>query len=245
MNILILGATSTIARALAAALASEGADLFLAARDLAEVERIGRDLTIRFPRSRVVWGRFEATDYDSHTEVVAAATTRLGPIEGVVVAFGLLGDQRRAEGDFGHAHAVIDANFTAAASVLTHLANYLEGRGRGFIVGITSVAGDRGRRSNYVYGAAKGALERFLQGLRHRLAPAGVEVLVVKPGYVDTPMTFGRPGLFLVARPERVADDILRALRTHRHTVYAPSLWFWVMWAVRAIPEPLFQRLKL
>ena len=139
----------------------------------------------------------------------------------------------------------LTTNFTAAAICLAHLANDFETRGEGGIIGIGSVAGDRGRQSNYPYGAAKAGLSVFLQGLRNRLAPAGIHVLTVKPGFVDTPMTQGLDGLFLVAPPAKVADDIVRAYTKKKDVLYTPFFWRWIMLITKSIPERIFKKLKL
>lgn len=241
--VLILGGSSAIARCIAAALARRGYAIALGGRQPRELERSARDLALRFGTSaRAVV--FDAADTDAHAPLIEALA-RNGELRGVVVAFGLLGDQDRARTDFDHARAILDTNLIGLASVLTHAANAMERRGHGFIVGVSSVAGDRGRQSNYVYGAAKAGASAFLQGLRNRLAPAGVHVLTVKPGFVDTRMTWGLPGLFLVARPEDAAERIVRALERRSDVVYVPGFWRWIMLLIRAIPERVFKRLKL
>lgn len=242
--VLVIGATSGIARALAAKIAQQGAALYLAARDGFEVERVARDLAIRY-QVPVSWSAFEAQDYGSHVDFLQKVVDKLGHLDGVVVSLGELGNQEKAEIDFGHAQRIIHSNYTGVVSVLTHVANHLEQQRHGFIIGLSSVAGDRGRQSNYVYGSAKGALHLFLQGLRSRLAKIGVHVLTVKPGFVDTKMTFGKPGMFLVASPERVATAVMQALQKKKNIVYIPWFWFWIMLIIRTIPEPLFKRLKL
>ena len=242
--VLIAGATSAIARALAARFAGRGARLHLLARDAAEVERIAADLRIRHGAA-VTWSRFEAEDFDTHAALLDEAADAMGGLTGVVVVTGLLGDAARARTDFDHARRIIHANFTGTASLLTHAANRLEAQGHGFIVGLASVAGDRGRQSHYVYGASKGAFALFLQGLRNRLHPSGVRVLTVKPGFVDTAMTFGLPGLFLTAQPEDVADDVLAALDRGKDVLYTPWFWRWVMLGIRLTPERIFKRLRL
>lgn len=243
-GVLILGATSSIARALAHALARQGAALHLVGRDLAEVERVGRDLAIRY-QVPISWSGFEAQNYSSHGDVLEKAIAHLPHLDGVFVSLGELGEQTQAEQDFSHAQRIIESNYTGVVSVLTPIANYLEQQKQGFIVGISSVAGDRGRQSNYVYGSAKGALSLFLQGLRSRLSKSGVHVMTVKPGFVDTKMTFGKAGMFLVASPDYVADQILSALNREKNIAYVPWFWFWIMTIIRSIPESLFKRLKL
>lgn len=242
--VLILGATSSIARALAHHIAQQGAMLHLAARNAFEVERIAQDLTIRY-QVPVTWSVFEGCDYSTHPELVQTAIDKLGRLDGAIVSLGELGEQQQAQFDFDRAQRIIESNYTAVVSVLTPVANYLEKQGRGFIIGVSSVAGDRGRQSNYIYGSAKGALTLFLQGLRSRLAKSGVRVLTIKPGFVDTKMTFGKPGMFLVASPENVAGSIVSALEKKKDIAYVPGFWFWIMLIIRSIPETVFKQLKL
>ena len=242
--ILILGATSAIARHLAAAFARQGHALFLAGRDANEIERLVQDLQLRF-KVEVAGGSFDAEDYAAHAEFLQQVLARTSDLHGVVVAFGYLGEQERAALDFAECERIIARNFTGAVSILNHCAGFLEQRRAGFIIGISSVAGDLGRQSNYVYGSAKGAFSVYLQGLRNRLFPAGVRVLTVKPGFVDTPMTFGLPRLFLVASPEKIAEGIVRALQRGNETVYLPWFWRWVMLVLKLIPDKIRKRLKL
>jgi len=242
--VLILGATSAIARGCAAAFAARGYALYLAARDRNELQRLATDLQIRFG-IRVETGRFDAIAVRQHGSFVEEVVATMGDLTGVVSAIGDLGDPASDARDGLAVARAIDVNFTGAASLLTHCANYLEKQGRGFIIGITSVAGDRGRQSNYPYGAAKGGLSLFLQGLRNRLHPCGVRVLTIKPGFVDTAMTFGLPGLFLVADPRRVGQRVARAVEGRSDVLYVPWFWRYILLIIRAIPESLFKRLKL
>lgn len=242
--VLILGATSSIARALAHQIAQQGATLHLAARNGFEVERVARDLIVRY-QVPVTWSVFEGCDYDTHPELVQTAIDQLGRLDGAIVSLGELGEQQQAQNDFECAERIIHSNYTGVVSLLTPVANYLEKQGSGFIIGVSSVAGDRGRQSNYIYGSAKGALSLFLQGLRSRLAKSGVHVLTIKPGFVDTKMTFGKPGMFLVASPEKVAGSIVSALKKRKDIAYVPGFWFWIMSIIRSIPETIFKRMKL
>ncbi|MEL6321031.1 MAG: SDR family oxidoreductase [Cyanobacteria bacterium J06626_14] len=243
-GVLIIGATSSIARALAHRLAQQGASLHLAARDQSEIERIVNDLAIRY-QVPVSWSLFEADAYAFHQDLIDKAADCMGQLDGIFVSMGELGDQERAQVDVKHACNIIQSNYTGVVSVLSHGANFLEQQGHGFIVGLSSVAGDRGRQSNYVYGSAKGALSLFLQGLRNRLAKSSIHVMTVKPGFVDTKMTFGKSGMFLVASPDQVALGILQALRRRKNVVYVPWFWFGIMSIIRSIPEVLFKKLKL
>src|ERR1700688_1614345 len=244
MRILILGATSPIARALAAQFAREdGADLYLAARDTAEGDRVAQDLNVRSERA-VHSGAFDAADFNGHPDFVRGVIERLGGLDGVVVAFGTLGDETTAQSDPAEALKTIAANFTGAVSIMTLAAEHLKAQGRGFIIVLASVAGDRGRAKNYVYGSAKGALALFAGGLRGRLANSGVHVMTAKLGTVDTRMTWGREGALLTIAPTKAADLIYRAYRKRAEVVYVPWFWRFIMGAVRMIPEKRFKRVS-
>jgi decaprenylphospho-beta-D-erythro-pentofuranosid-2-ulose 2-reductase len=242
-SVLILGATSAIARATAAAFAARGAALYLASRDLDELQRIAADLRLRYD-VEVHYGLFDAEAYESHEAFMRSVIEAMQGISGVLLAFGYLGDQQAAR-DPKLGDKVIASNFTGAASILSYCANYFESRQGGFIIGISSVAGDRGRQSNYVYGAAKGALSLYLQGLRNRLHSSGVRVVTIKPGFVDTAMTYGLPGLFLVASPQEIGKRIVAALDKSSDVVYLPGFWRYIMLIIKLIPEAIFKRLKL
>lgn len=242
--VLVLGATSAIARGCAAAFAARGHALYLAGRNGEELKRLAADLQIRYG-VRVETGRFDALAVKAHGKFIDQVIAVMGELTGVVSALGDLGDPDHDASDpLAVVHA-IDVNFTGVASLLTHCSNYLEQQGRGFIIGITSVAGDRGRQSNYPYGAAKGGLSLFLQGLRNRLYASGVRVVTIKPGFVDTAMTYGMPGLFLVADPQAVGRRIARAVEGRADVIYVPWFWRYILLIIRAIPEALFKRLKL
>ena len=242
-SVLILGATSAIARATAAAFAGQGYALYLASRDADELRRIAADLRLRYG-VEVRHGEFDAEATATHEAFFQSVVAAMPNLRGVVLAFGYLGDQMAAR-DFRVGEKVIAANFTGAASILSHCANYFEPLKSGFIIGISSVAGDRGRQSNYVYGAAKGALSLYLQGLRNRLYASGVRVITVKPGFVDTAMTYGLPGLFLVASPQDIGARIVRALDKSADVVYLPWFWRYIMLIIRVIPEWQFKKMKL
>lgn len=243
-SVLILGASSPIARATAAEFARKGYALFLAGRDLEDLERIGHDLKIRF-QVPVKWGIFNAVAFESHASFIQNVSKVMDGLEGVYVGFGTTGDQAKAVVDFAEANHIIQANYVGAVSALTHAANLLAKSQKGFIIGISSVAGDRGRQSNYVYGSAKAGLTTFLQGLRNRMFHVGVHVLTVKPGFVDTSMTYGKEGVMLNAAPARVGKSIVKALERKRNVVYLPGFWRMIMGVVRAIPESLFKRLRM
>ncbi len=240
MKVLILGGTSPIARLLAIKFASIGAQLYLAARDEAEAGRIAGDVRVRSGVTAVA-GKFDAADFASHADLIERASKELGGLDGVVLCFGTLGEEDKAQVDANEALATIQQNFTGAVSLLTIAAQKLEAQGNGFIIVIGSVAGDRGRKRNYVYGSAKGALHLFVQGLRARLAKSKIHVMTVILGTVDTRMTWGREGTLLTVPPERAADLIFEAWRKKRDVVYVPSFWRPIMAIVRAIPERIFK----
>ncbi len=244
-NVLIVGATSTIARHVAVQLAARGARLHLAARDEAEAGRIGHDLEVR-RGAEVSWDSFEATDYDRHERLLDSADEEMGGLDGLLVAVGMLGDQARAEDDPAHLRDVIEVNYGAPASLITAAANRFEEQGHGWITALSSVAGDRGRPSNYAYGSAKAGLTAFLEGLRGRLHGSGVHVLTVKPGPTDTKMTFGMDDPPpLMAEPERVAKRIVWAIEKEKDVCYAPPIWRYIMAAIRLIPTPMFKKIDL
>ena len=246
-NVLILGATSAIARALARQLAAEGHNLILAARDVAEVERSAADLRVRHGIG-AAGKRFDANAFDTHPAFFGECTKQFpGGLDGVILCHGSMPPQKDAETDFAAALETIHTNYASPVSILNLAANYFEPRRRGYICAVSSVAGDRGRQSNYIYGSAKGGLTRYLQGLRNRLTKTGVPVITVKPGFVDTGMTWGllKPNSPIVATPDKVAADILRAIRKRKAEIYTPWFWWGIMGIIKSIPEPVFRRMKL
>jgi len=244
-HVAIFGATSPVARALAAELAREGYGLVLLGREQEEVQAVAADVHLRHavPAHALV---FDALAFQTHARAWEDARAAAGDeLAGVVVCFGYLGDQMEAQKDLAEAWRILDVNLTAAVSVLNLAANYFEARQMGFLCALSSVAGDRGRQSNYLYGAAKGGLSVYLEGLRNRLFRSGVAVVTIKPGFLDTRMTYGRAGLFLVASPEQAARAILTAIRKRKTTAYVPGFWRWIMLVIRAIPEAVFKRMRL
>jgi short-subunit dehydrogenase len=244
-SVLILGANAGIGRALAAEFASHRHDLILAGRDMEELQALAADLHLRHNVSARA-GKVDVSDFDALPSALAACVTAAGDsLEGVVLCAGYLGDPETARQDWREARRILDTNFTGPALALNILANHLEQKHKGFICAVSSVAGDRGRQSNYLYGSAKGGLTTYLEGLRNRLYHSGVHVLTVKPGFVDTRMVFGRARLPLVAQPEDVARDIYRAVKRRKNVVYVPWFWRVIMLVVRAIPEWLFKRMHM
>ncbi|MCW3005130.1 MAG: short-chain dehydrogenase [Conexibacter sp.] len=244
-HVVIIGATSAIAEATARLYAAEGASMFLMARNEERLTTLAADLQVRGARS-VALEPLDANALDRHAALIERAFATLGRIDVVLIAHGTLGDQVACERDFARALEEWNTNAVSVLSLLTQLANRMEAQGSGTIAVITSVAGDRGRASNYVYGTAKGALNIFLQGLRNRLYRAGVDVLTIKPGFVDTPMTahIEKKGA-LWATPATVAAGIKRAIERRRLIVYVPGFWWMIMLIIKAIPERIFRRLRL
>jgi short-subunit dehydrogenase len=242
--VLIIGATSRVARFLAYRFAGEGAELYLAARDRDELDRLAGDIVIRFAIT-VHSAVFDLTRFGDHAAFLARVLDTMGELDGVILLAGSLGYQEKATRSPDLTRYVIDANYTGPVCLLTLLADYFAGRGSGFIVGVSSVAGDRGRQSNYAYGSAKGGLSLFLQGLRNRLYFSGVKVITIKPGFLDTRMTFGTKTLPFLLSPEKAARGIHRSITQKRDVLYLPFVWLPVMLVIKAIPETMFKKLKL
>jgi decaprenylphospho-beta-D-erythro-pentofuranosid-2-ulose 2-reductase len=243
-KILIVGATSTIAQHTARMWASGGAQCFLVGRDRQKLAAVADDLRIRGCQGVETYV-LDLTDSAAHGAMIQAAADALREIDIAFIAHGSLPDQKECEGSFEKTLQALQTNCLSVVSLLTHLANYFEKQGSGTIAVISSVAGDRGRKDNYVYGAAKGMVNTFLQGLRNRLQRAGVHVLTIKPGIVDTPMTADFQKGFLWAQPNAVGRSIVKAIEHKKETLYVP--WFWrpIMALIRAVPEPLFKKLEL
>ena len=243
-RVLVLGATSAIAEQTARIFAQRGDSLMLVARNRDRLAAMSEDLKVRGAATCEL-SVTDLTDYASHKEMIHNTYEKLGGLDIVLVAYGTLGNQQACEQDFAVAMMELQTNFTTVVSLLTLLANRFEQQRQGSIAVISSVAGDRGRQSNYVYGAAKGALTIYLQGLRNRLARADVQVLTIKPGFVDTPMTreFNK-GLLWVG-PEVIARGIVRAIDRNRDVVYLPFFWRYIMFIIKMIPERIFKRMSL
>ncbi len=241
-NVLILGANSDVAKELSRIFARNGYELILAVRNPETAENLASDIRIRFG-SKVSVVKFDAEKVESHRDFYLSLPSAPHV---TVTAFGYLGDHEKAKKDFDETEKIIDVNYRGAVSVLNVIAEDLEARGAGTIIGLSSVAGDRGRQSNYFYGSAKAGFTAYLSGLRNRLAPAGVNVITVKPGMIRTKMTDGMdlPPL-ITASPEKVARDIFNAYVKGRTIIYTPSVWRSIMWIIRMIPESVFKKLNL
>jgi short-subunit dehydrogenase len=240
--IVIIGAKGDIAKALARKYAKQGYDLYLTARQVSELESFASDITIRTER-KVQCIELDVLNYASHQAFYKALPTK--PV-GVLITVGYLGEQQKAQSDFNETQKIINTNFTGIVSLLNIFADDFEKRKTGFIVGISSVAGDRGRKSNYLYGATKAALTAYLSGLRNRLYQANVHVLTVKPGFVNTQMTakMDLPKK-LTIQPEVVANDLYQAQQQQKNVLYTKWIWQWIMLIIRNIPESIFKRMSL
>ena len=240
--VLIIGAKSDIAKAIAREYAKNGYNLYLAARNVEELDEFAQDITTR-TQKEVKLVELDILDFESHQAFYDSLEEK--PL-GVISAVGYLGDQDKAQTDFTEAKRIIDTNHTGVVSLFNIIANDFEKRRSGFMVGISSVAGDRGRKSNYIYGSAKAALTAYLSGLRNRLYDAQVHVLTVKPGFVATKMTedMDLPEK-LTAQPEEVASDIYKAQQKNKNVVYTKWIWKWVMLIIRNIPEFQFKKMSI
>ena len=241
---MIVGATSAIAEATARRFAGDGDRIALAGRNAGRLAAIAEDLRIR-GAAQVEIVQLDANEFAAHEPAVSRAAEALGGLDTVLIAHGTLPDQRACEASVSATLDAITTNGTSVIALLTVLANRFQQQGSGTIGVISSVAGDRGRQSNYVYGTAKAAVSTFAQGLRHRLANTGVKVVTIKPGFVDTPMTASFKKGFLWANPDAVARRIHRAMARGEDVVYTPWFWRWIMMIVRAVPESIFKRTRL
>lgn len=241
-NILIFGATSDMAIASAHRFAKEGFDVHLTARNAEALASLSSDLEIR-TGVKVKQSQFEAQDFDSHLSFVQ----KLDPLPDVVLwAIGYMPEEELVFTNWEEASKMISINFTAAVSVLNPLANLMMKRGSGTIIGISSVAGERGRASKLLYGSAKAGLSTYLDALRNHLFDHGVHVVTVKPGFVNTKMTedLDLPGP-LTAEASQVGDAIYKAFAKSKNTLFVLWMWKWVMMIIRNIPEFVFKKLKI
>lgn len=231
--LVVFGANSGMAVAIARRFAMEGWCLHLASRDIIALEREANHIALRFDVKTKIYF-FDALDFNSHESLFK----ELYPVpEGAIVAFGTMQ---------GNIPTLAATNYTGAANILEIVANEFETRKQGFIVGISSVAGDRGRQSNYIYGSAKAGFTAYLSGLRQRLYPFEIPVLTVKPGFTTTKMTSGMNlPCFLTTTPARIAEAVYRAVEKQRDVIYCKRIWRWIMFIIVHIPVFLFKRMKL
>ena len=244
-NILIIGATSAIAQATLRLYAEAQDNLYLLGRNTEQLETIAADASVR-GANEVHTAVLDVNQFDTHKTTLQNVFETFSTLDIVLIAHGTLPDQKACEQDVHLTMTELSTNGISTLSLLTLLANQFEQQQKGTIAVITSVAGDRGRQSNYVYGAAKGMVSLFLQGLRNRLYPHHVQVLDIKPGFVDTPMTANFKKGALWAKPEKIATHIVKAIdKNQSKTLYTPFFWAGIMLVIRSIPEIIFKRLKL
>ncbi|HEB59226.1 MAG TPA: SDR family oxidoreductase [Gammaproteobacteria bacterium] len=243
-RILVFGATSAIAEQALRCFAADGAHMYLLARSEEKLRALAADLRIRGGQE-VHTEAFDAAAPMQPESIFEHAVSAMGGVDVLFVAYGSLPDQPACQASPIAFRREFDLNALSIMELLTVAANLFEKQAAGVIAVITSVAGERGRQSNYVYGAAKGAVSLFLQGLRNRLFPAGVAVVDIRPGFVDTPMTREFSKGLLWASPETVGHGIYKAIKRRKQVVYLPWFWRWIMVIIRSIPETLFKRLKL
>lgn len=243
-RILIMGATSAIAEATARRFAARGDALFLVGRNAPRLQAVADDLKLRGAQM-VQTCSLDAREIAAYSHMLDSAATQLGGIDAALIAHGTLSDQAACQASTDLLMQEFATNAVSVMALCTHLANRFEAQRHGVIAVISSVAGDRGRQSNYVYGAAKAAVTAFSSGLRQRLYPHGVSVVTIKPGFVATPMTAAFKKGLLWASPDTVARSIIHAMDRGTPIVYAP--WFWrpIMWAVTSVPEFMFRRLRM
>lgn len=241
-TLLVLGGRSDIGVACAHDFAANGFNIILAARNSSDLSSSRSDFEIRHGVV-VHLVEFDAAAPESHAEMYDSLPIKP---DVVIYAIGSLGDQKTLERDWSEAEKVISSNYTGGVSILSVIANDFESRNIGTIIGISSVAGDRGRQSNYIYGSAKAGFSAFMAGLRHRLAKTEVKVLTVKPGFVETKMTEGMdlPHM-LTAKPPQIAKAIFKAYRKEKNILYYLPVWRQIMFVVRSVPESIFVKTKL
>lgn len=244
-NILIVGATSAIAAACARRWAPAGARFFLVARNGERLQQVAQDLLARGAQAASCY-TLDVNDLERHGDMLDQCLQQLGSLDIALIAPGTLPDQAVCQTDASVAAQEFTTNATSVIALLTPLANVLEAQGKGVVAVISSVAGDRGRPTNYLYGSAKAALTAFCAGLNARLFKVGAHVLTIKPGFVATPMTEGLPlpGP-LVATPDKVAAQIVRGIEKRKNVLYTPGFWAGIMLIIRLLPTFLFKRLSL
>lgn len=244
LKIMVVGATSAIAHETTRFFAADKAELFLVGRNADKLNTIKDDLMVRGAAKAECYV-LDITNLAAHQAMIDAAIEALGGLDAVLIAHGTLTDQKTAQRSVEETLAELNVNFLSVVSILTPIANYFEQQRRGSITVISSVAGDRGRMSNYIYGTAKAGVSTFLQGLRARMQKSGVSVLTVKPGFVDTPMTADVKKNPLFASPSKVGESIYEAMKAERDVLYTPWFWQYIMMIVRNVPEFIFKRTKL
>jgi short-subunit dehydrogenase len=240
--VLLLGASSDMATAIARKFAQDNFDIMLAGRNVKQLSEFKTDLEIRYKiKAEAVY--FDAIDFASHTSFYKNLPFRP---DITICIFGYLGDQQKAAVDWKESENIIQSNFTGAVSILNIVAEDYKSKQSGTSAGISSVAGERGRQSNYIYGSAKAGFTAYLSGLRNSMHKYGVHVITVLPGFVYTKMTADlKLPPMLTATPEQVASQVKSAVQKKKNTVYVKWMWRWIMFTIKSIPEGFFKKLKL
>lgn len=243
-NLLVYGASSAIIQATLRHFARENCSFTLVARNSTRLDSVANDLkTLGSPKVDVIVA--DLNNFDQHEGIWKKTLDSMGTVHRVLIGHGTLSQQGLCEKDYPTAEVELKTNFLSIVSILTPIINHMEADGMGQIAVISSVAGDRGRQSNYIYGSAKAGLSAFLSGVRQRLAKSGVNVLTIKPGFVDTPMTHDVKKNPLFAKPEKVGQEIYFAMKKNKNSIYTPSIWAFIMTVIKVIPERLFKLLPL
>ncbi len=243
-KVIVFGGASAIATEIEKLFAAEGAELCLLDTKMSRLQAVRDDILARY-KTRIELIEFNALDFDNHNQALHQAVETLGGVDIVLVAYGTLPNQEKAQNDIKYAIEHFNINATSIISLSSVVADYFENKGSGTLAVISSVAGDRGRKSNYLYGSAKGAISIFLQGLRNRLSSKNVSVITIKPGIVDTPMTAHLPKNFLFAKVDVVARSIFEGINAQKDIIYVPGYWRLIMCVIKHIPETIFKRLNL
>lgn len=244
-KIVIFGATSAIAYETAKCFANKKSEILLLGRDMIKLDILAADLCARSPKAIIKTGHFDAIEMKEHEAVFDSALAELGSIDAALIAFGSLPDEKATEKNISLLQHEYTTNATAVISIASVVANYFEEQNAGTLAVISSVAGDRGRQSNYIYGSAKAAVSAFLQGLRNRFGKTPVKIITIKPGMVDTPMTAHLKKGLLFASARTVGEGIFDAMTRGKEIVYLPGYWRLVMFIVKHIPESIFKKLSL
>lgn len=243
-KILIIGAASAIARETAKHFASDGDSLFLVDINKERVEDTKYDILARF-KTEISVDELDVNDFDRHQEIFDKAVKTLNGLDIVFIAHGTLPNQEQAQENISLIQKELSTNCVSVIALSSIAANYFENKQSGTIAVISSVAGDRGRQSNYIYGAAKGSVSIFLQGLRNRLSKSNVKVITIKPGMVDTPMTANMPKNPLFAKPQDVGRLIYKSINSGKEIAYVPGYWRLIMLIIKLIPEFIFKKMSL
>lgn len=244
-NIIAIGATSTICKHLLAEYVKEKDNVILLGRSETELKKIAHELRSKNGANAVSIRIFDSNGLSDHQQLISQIFQSFGHIDTCIVATGSLGDQMEARSSNDRQFKIINSNFVGIISILSGIANHMEERRKGAIVVLSSVAGDRGRQSNYVYGSAKSGMNAYLSGLRNRLHSASICVLTVKLGFTNTRMIEDLPKSKLAVSPDYAAKQIAKAIRARRDVIYVPFFWRYIMLLIKSLPESLFKRTKL